>query len=728
MPPAAVVGAVATAAGAYSAGVMVFGLSVTASAIAIGVASFALSSLQSALAPKPKLPNLNGFQVKASNRTQQIRQPITARRLVYGECRVSGPLVFAASTQENKYVHLVIALASHEVEEIGEIWFDNTSIPPDYLDGSGNVTDGRYDGLVRIKKHLGYDGQNADSDLVSEVAEWTSSHKGRGIAYIYVRLKYDRDKFPTGIPNISAWVKGRKLFDTRDGTNRWSPNAALQARDYLADTKYGASASTIDGTAVTSAANECEEIVTVTNLDTSASAVDNSTEIITLEGTRLKYQLGDQVELTGTPPAGLSTGTDYYVIPYQRKGTPRIKLASSLDNAITGTAVDFSGTGTSFTVRKNGEPRYFGGGVVETDSPVGENLRDILSAMGGRAIYVGGNWTLLAAAYNSPSVTLDESHLRGPMRVSPKVSRRERFNTVKGVYVSPANDGQPSDYPVITNSTYKSADNGDELITDLDLPLTQRPHTAQRLAKIKLEQHRQEIVVEYPCSLHAMQLQPGDTVNITNDRMGWDEKVFEVMRWKLNVRDQNGAPEFYVDLLLQETASAVYDWNNGEETAVDPAPDTNLPDPFDVSAPVGLSVDSIRIETLGSDDLFQIVLSWEAHPNEFVVQGGQFQIQYKKTADSNWIPTGRRPEGDDTSADCFTGELGTNYDIRIRALNNLGIASSWSTLEGFTAGTAGGVESTEDWGDWSSGVGTTEDWDDWSGSPGTTEDWGGFTS
>lgn len=75
------------------------GLASIGTAIVIGsiitnaLISVALGVLSSALTPKPKTPNLSGsFSAKASGITQNIKQPITVRRKLYGEARVGGAL------------------------------------------------------------------------------------------------------------------------------------------------------------------------------------------------------------------------------------------------------------------------------------------------------------------------------------------------------------------------------------------------------------------------------------------------------------------------------------------------------------------------------------------------------------------------------------------------------------------------------------------------------------
>jgi hypothetical protein len=94
-------------------------------------------------------------------------------------------------------------------------------------------------------------------------AGWTLNHRLQGIANIYVRLKFDTDAFPSGIPTVSALVRGKKVYDPRTSTTAYSANPALCIRDYLTDTKYGlgVTADELDDTAFIDAANACDESV-----------------------------------------------------------------------------------------------------------------------------------------------------------------------------------------------------------------------------------------------------------------------------------------------------------------------------------------------------------------------------------------------------------------------------------------------------------------------------------
>src|SRR5690606_33052777 len=134
------------------------------------------------------------------------------------------------------------------------------------------------------------------------------------------------------------------------------------------------------------------------------TSVDTTGNLITLSGDRLQYQTGDRIQVQSGTIGGLSGATNYYVIAYQRKGIPRIAVASTLANAIAGTRISLT-SGTTGTIRKNAEPRYFGGGILKMNAARGENLKDVLSGMSGQAVFAGGKWRLLAGEYQTPTVS-----------------------------------------------------------------------------------------------------------------------------------------------------------------------------------------------------------------------------------------------------------------------------------------------------------------------------------
>jgi hypothetical protein len=239
-------GAIISAFGGTSAGVgAAFGVSATVAAETVGTialtgASVAYSNYQSSKLKK-ELASQGGID---QGRQLMIRDSISPWRLIYGQILVSGVISYMAETGANReYLHLVIVLAAHEVEEIGTVYFNGTEVT---LDGSGNAT-GTFAGFARVKKHHGEPGQVADADLIAECAGLDSNFVGNRKAYLYVRLKVSADLYRGDIPAITALVKGRKVYDPRDGSQdpddpttwKYSTNAALCVADFLHDKIWG---------------------------------------------------------------------------------------------------------------------------------------------------------------------------------------------------------------------------------------------------------------------------------------------------------------------------------------------------------------------------------------------------------------------------------------------------------------------------------------------------------
>ena len=187
-----------------------------------------------------------------------IREAAGAQEYVYGQVRKGGVLTYIDETgTDNKYLHLVIVLAGHEVEEIGDIYINDEVVT---IDGSGIVTTARWKSKVRITKRDG--SQTTASSRMVDDAGVASTFIGKGIAHLYVRLQYDADVFGSGIPTFTAVVKGKKVYDPRTSTTAWSDNAALCIRDYITSA-YGLADSTVNDTFFSAAANDCDDNIPI---------------------------------------------------------------------------------------------------------------------------------------------------------------------------------------------------------------------------------------------------------------------------------------------------------------------------------------------------------------------------------------------------------------------------------------------------------------------------------
>lgn len=391
--------------------------------------------------------------------------PALPHQVIYGETRVGGAVFYQTVTTTNSAddsLHRCIAFAGHEIDSYQAIYLNGEEVT---LDGSGFVTaPSQFSGSkVRIKQYLGTDTQTADSDLVSEVTEWTTNHRALGVAYLYVKF-IDSSNFPNGIPTVSATIRGKKVEDTRTSTTAWSDNPALCIRDYLLS-DYGLSEedTNIDDTLFEAAADACE--VQIAGADT-----------------------------------------------YTCNG--------------------------SFTL----------------DTSPEEAIRGLLSSMGGIFWNYSGKWAIQAAEYQTPTVTLTEDDLRGPLNVATRHSRRDNFNKVVGQYKGPETNYQVDNFTEITGSIYVVEDNNIPASTELNLLFTDMDIMAQRIAKTFLRRNRKQISVTGAFGLNAMSLRIGDNVMLSIDHMGWTQKVFEVVDWRLGIQDG----DIQVNMILREMSEEVF--------------------------------------------------------------------------------------------------------------------------------------------------------------------------
>lgn len=181
--------------------------------------------------------------------TQLTFQADAPRRMVYGKARVSGVVAYANILGDGyEYLWLVVVVAAHKITEITQIYFDSDAGP--------DVADGYYEWWY-------HDGTQTvvDPVLHSTFSEWTDDCILKGCAYAVVKLKYDKTVWIGGRPNIQFDVKGRQVYDPRDGVTRWCNNAALCLADFMiSEDGLGALTSEIDWELVKAAADISDQI------------------------------------------------------------------------------------------------------------------------------------------------------------------------------------------------------------------------------------------------------------------------------------------------------------------------------------------------------------------------------------------------------------------------------------------------------------------------------------
>jgi len=376
-----------------------------------------------------------------------------------------------------------------------------------------------------------------------------------------------------------------------------------------------------------------------------------------------------EVSTTGTLPGGLAPATEYF---YIRETNTSGLLALSYADALSGMAIDITSTGSgTHTLHRKSEPRYTSNGSFDTDQTPEEIIRQLLSASNGSLVYQTGFWNTYVSFQPPTLDAIDESDLDGTIQVQTLISKRDLFNGVKGQFSSVDKDFMPTDFPAITNSTYLDEDGGERIWADVDLPFTTSSSMAQRISKIQLEKVRQQISVVLFCNLKAIRFQAGATIKINNTRFGWVEKVFSIENWSFAIRRGSGdrAPQLGIDMFCRETAPEIYDWNSGEETRTDIAPNTILPNPFVVLPPTGLvAIEELYIARQGGGVKARARLTWTASTDTFVVS---YEVQHKFITDLAFEAEGAVRNTNFVLEDLTPGE----YMFRVFSVNTLGVKS-----------------------------------------------------
>ena len=534
--------------------------------------------------------------------------------VIYGERRIAGTRVYVhtegGTDVPNLYLYMAIVLAEGPVEDIYDIEIDdfpinggrygyieelNSSSPDRRIFRSTQQT---HKNWVYIECWRGQDNQAA-SDILSSAANWGSNHKLSGVAYLAVRLQWDPDVF-SGIPNITAKVKGKKVYDPRTSTTAWSDNPALCIRDYLINTRYGKGLST--------------------------SALDD---------------------------------------------TSFEDAADDLDNF----------TVTPYTGGPSGVKLFKCNAIVNTGDEIFKNLGDMLLGCKGFLPYSNGVYSLyIDQSVASSVMTLDTSTIIGGIAIKSE-RKEDKFNRVVCKFPNPETKWEPDqaiwpDSGSTEETSFLSADGGEVLVEEIDLPTITNYYAARDFARIFCLRSRNALRCSLQATSEALNLRIGDRVSVTHPTPSWTAKPFQVEEISLNY-------DGTVNLQLVEYDSTIYAYDPAsEEQTYD---DTDLPDPFTVAAVTGLSATAgaegqsdgtvnsyVDISWTSSDDSFVEFYDVEVVGDELSFTSQSF---FEKVVSDNSTTYEVRVVG-------LTSQI--DYIAKVTAVNSAGIRSA-TVQTSFTA-------------------------------------------
>ncbi|MCQ8881671.1 hypothetical protein NQS96_07655 [Pseudoalteromonas shioyasakiensis] len=164
-------------------------------------------------------------------------------KVVYGTREVGGTIVFMNTTNpddnddvKNDLLHLIVVWCEGGIDGIEDLWLNKISILDPKFNAKG---EGRWANAVHFTNGMGN-----YSDPYLKEAGWdalSKNHKLQGLACSYIRLEWSiADDAPfTGIPDLTAIVRGKKVKNLHTGIVEYSENPAYILHDYLTAPIYG---------------------------------------------------------------------------------------------------------------------------------------------------------------------------------------------------------------------------------------------------------------------------------------------------------------------------------------------------------------------------------------------------------------------------------------------------------------------------------------------------------
>lgn len=219
-------------------------------AIGAGLAFYAAEQQEKLTAKSPLRDNEPSAQTVRSSKA-----PV---RFILGKVSTGGILVWAqeqgGAQSDGEEIHLVYVLCEGAVDGLEGIYFGEEEI-------------GTYGEFASYE--LIVNPTEVNAFLKANCPDWKDSQIGRGLSFVRITLKYNAEKFPSGIPDTRFVVRGRNdIYDPRTGSNGYSTNTALQILWFLRN-RCNVPDDEIVFETFASAANVCDE--TITNADGSVS-------------------------------------------------------------------------------------------------------------------------------------------------------------------------------------------------------------------------------------------------------------------------------------------------------------------------------------------------------------------------------------------------------------------------------------------------------------------------
>ncbi len=619
--------------------------------------------------------------------------PDQARTLVYGRVRtVEGVRRRWVSGENNRRLTMIVSFAGHEIDGFEKFYFDDNELTLDaqgwvtsapYLKGNlesafeqsfdpvvtlptlpvagsvsvmvaagagvdreevegvvlsvaGNVVTCQVDPRLnaqytvsyqaasgqrtaRVRFWTGAPGQNVGAQLAAEYpGKITANDRFEGMAVAAVDIDYDPDVYVQGRPNVTALLRGMRCYDPRqDSTNGGNGPQRL-----------------------------------------ALPATWTWTETVALQSADYARRASGQA------------------IPDAEVSWPHVAQAANVCDQP-----------TTYTLRKPDNStsqvtmaRFRGAVVIKCEGSRRSGMDELMTAMAGREGWAGGLWVCRAGAMGAPVFALTESWVAQRLddsgepdtspviRITNGVTREQRVNRITGRCIDPAQRWQALPYPAVQDSVLVSQW-GAVFPLELDQAAVPHPAQAQHVGSIRIRESQAALRLAATCNVSAWRCELLDVGTVTLPRMGMAGKTFEVVGWRWH-------PAEGVQLSLAEISAAMFE-PLAELRGVDPAPNSDLPPPWDVQQITGVTVVSGTDALRDGSILTRTRVSWAPCTQASVLAGGSIEVQYCELATGEWASW--TEQGAATEATIPGLRAGVTHLFKVRAVQGLPLVRGpWS--------------------------------------------------
>ena len=314
--------------------------------------------------------------------------------------------------------------------------------------------------------------------------------------------------------------------------------------------------------------------------------------------------------------------------------------------------------------------------ALDTSRPIIDNVREFLKGCRGYLPYNAGKYNLIIETTGTASITLTEDNIIGGYSLSTP-TKNDRYNRVIVGFVNPDRNFQVDEvqFPPIDDSglpsadqhaTMKAEDGGFLLEGRFNFTTITSQYQAEEMAEVILRRSREALSLGISVDFNGYDLAIGEIVNITHSSLGFSAKPFRVIGITFN-------EDLTVGLSLVEYQDNHYQWSEKAEAPT--IPTTNLPNPFTIQPPASVTLDDTLVEYNDGTVIVALDVTIGASPDRFI---DYYQVEYKLSTDSDFIIYAQGSGLNHRVLNVIDQNV---YDVRVKAVNTLGVSSSYVTAQ-----------------------------------------------